>query len=125
MNNHKYFLGDKIKVANVKALEKLKDINPKYAEHMYYKNRIVEAFARSYFGGMDILEQPICNKCEKPGFWHGDKHISNACYCPACGTVTPNATEMRDYLIEQLKIPDEALAQLENILYSSEEEEEC
>lgn len=72
MNNKKYKLGDEIKEVNIKTLNYLRNINPAYAEHMYEKNRIVEAFAMSELGGVDLLEQPICPHCEKPGAWHCD-----------------------------------------------------
>jgi hypothetical protein len=118
MNNHKLFLGNKVNAANVKTLDLLKNINPKYAEHMYFKNRIVEAFAISAFGGVDILDQPVCGHCEKPGFWHGDKTMSGACYCPGCGSITKNAVEMRDYLSQELKLPTEVMEQLELMMYA-------
>lgn len=135
MNNKKYTLGDKLKVENVKTLDLLKNINPKFADHMYYKNRIVEAFALSEYGGIDMLEQPMCGKCEQPGFFVNDpnmkvpyvivkdeygenqeKFIHN-CYCPHCGTVTKNTLTLREYLMQELKLPVSELRQLEELMY--------
>lgn len=135
MNNKRYFLGNKIDIANVKTLDQLKNVNPKFADHMYYKNRIVEAFALSEYGGVDVLEQPMCGKCEQPGFntidtnmkvpyiraidKNGDeydKFIHN-CYCPKCGTTTKNTLTLREYLMQELKLQTNELEQLERIMY--------
>jgi len=131
MNNQRYSLGNKIKVENVKSLNYLKNVNPKYAEHMYYKNRVVEAFAMSHFGGVDILFQPMCGKCEQPGFntenpnfistgdAEKDRDIVN-CYCPRCGTSTMNTLTFRDYLMQELKMPIEDLKIMENMMNEKE-----
>ncbi len=67
MNNKKYTLG-KIKTESIESMKFLKNVDPKFAEHMFHQNRIVEAFAMSEFGGIDMLDQPVCGKCEKPGW---------------------------------------------------------
>lgn len=123
-----------IKGENVSALKQLKNINPKYAQHMYYRNRIVEAFAVSEYGGVDVLEQPICGKCEQPGWNHSvpgqpifitrkdeygddyDVFIHN-CYCPKCGQITKNTLTLREYLMQELKVPDEDLKLIEKSIY--------
>ena len=128
MNNNKYFLGDKLKVESVESMKFLKNVNPKYAEHMYHQNRIVEAFAMSEFGGVDVLEQPVCGKCEKPG-WNTfnpnfvstgdedkDRDIKN-CFCPACGTTTYNTLSLRDYLLQELNLQEEKIEQFEKTMY--------
>lgn len=72
MSDKKYFLGDKINTTNYRVVNELRNVNPKYAEHMYRQNRVVEAFAMSAFGGIDALDHPVCGKCEKPGMWTCD-----------------------------------------------------
>lgn len=129
MNNKRYILGDnKIKAQSVESMKFLKDVNPKYAEHMYHQNRIVEAFAMSEYGGIDILDQPVCKSCEKPG-WNTfnpnfvstgdedkDREIVN-CYCPACGTTSYNTVTLRAYLIEELNLQEDKIAELENTIH--------
>lgn len=124
MNNKKYYLG-KIKPESAESMRFLKGVNPKYAEHMYHQNRIVEAFAMSEFGGVDILEQPVCGKCCKAG-WNTvdptfvssgdlDKDVNvRNCYCPACGTTTKNTLTVRQYLVQELNLQEEKIEQYEN-----------
>lgn len=133
MNNHKYFLGSNVKAGNAHSLNFLKGVNPKYAEHMYNRNRIVEAFALSEYGNVDVLEQPMCGKCEQPG-WHTtgklpvmvkvkdefgdeqDKFIYN-CYCPKCGAVTENTLTLKEYLMQELKLPANDIKHMERLIY--------
>jgi len=129
MNNKKYNLGGgKIRIESAEAMRFLKNVNPKYAEHMYHQNRIVEAFAMSVFGGVDVLDHPVCGKCEKPG-WNTfnpnfkstgdadkDREIRN-CYCEACGTTTYNTLTLRAYLVQELNLQEEKIEQLENTIH--------
>jgi hypothetical protein len=128
MNNKKYSLGSKIKPESVESMKFLKSVNPKFAEHMFHQNRIVEAFAMSEFGGVDMLNQPVCRKCEKPG-WNiddptfvstgdedKDREIRN-CYCVSCGTTSKNTLTLREYLIQELNLQEENIEKLENNLY--------
>lgn len=80
------------------AMKNIKSADPKYAKHMLQKNDILEDFAFSIFGGVDILEQPVCRKCERPALWdHGDVG-----HCMACGTITKNPWTVRQYLLDQI-----------------------
>ncbi len=128
MGNKKYFLGDnKIKIESVKSMDFLKGVQPKYAEHMFHFNRIVEAFAMSQYGGVDVLEQPICKKCEKPGMntinptfvstgdEDRDRDIRN-CYCEACGTTSYNTITLKDYLVQELNVQIDQIEKIENNL---------
>lgn len=128
MDNKRYFLGNKQKIESVKSMEFLKGVNPAFAEHMYHRNRIVEAFALSEYGGVDILESPVCGKCEKPG-WNTinpnfvstgdadkDREIRN-CYCHACGSTTYNTLTLKQYLIDELKLQEEKIENLESQLH--------
>jgi len=125
MKNKKFFYGDKIKIESVNSMKFLKNIHPKYAEHMYHFNRIVEAFAMSEYGGVDILEQPICKKCEKPGMntintnyvstgdEDKDREVRN-CFCESCGTTSYNTLTLKDYLVKELNVQIDQIEQLEN-----------
>lgn len=128
MSNKRYSLGGKKKIESVKSMDFLKGVNPEYAEHMFHRNRIVEAFAMSVYGGVDVLDSPVCGKCEKPG-WNTvnpnfistgdedkDREIRN-CYCEACGTTTYNTLTVKQYLIEELKLQEENIEKFENELH--------
>lgn len=88
---------------NMKMFEKLNNISPKYAKHMLLKNSIIENFAKSAFGGIDILDQPVCRTCEKPCAWN----TNATAYCFSCGTSTKNPITVRDYLIQEFKLDKE------------------
>lgn len=127
MNDKKYALGN-IKIESVKSMDFLKDVNPKFAEHMYRQNRIVEAFAMSEYGGIAVLEQPMCGKCEQPGWntWNPnfkstgdeekDREIRN-CFCPKCGTNTFNTLSLRQYLIQELKLKENNIERFESTIH--------
>jgi len=83
MSDKKYY-GDSVNAKNMAAINAIKNINGKYADHMFYKNRIVEAIAKSFQGGIDILSKPICSHCEKPGQWHCDFRPSSPNPNPDC-----------------------------------------
>ena len=127
MDNKKYFYGNNRKIESVKSMDFLKDCSPKFAVHMYHHNTIVEAFAMSEFGGVHMLDMPICSKCEKPG-WNTtnpnfkstgdedkDREIRN-CYCVACGTTTYNTITLKQYLINELNLTEEKIEKFENNL---------
>lgn len=103
MKNKKYSLGDDIKEVNMKTLEYLRNINPAFTEHMYEGNRVIEAFAKSTLGGVDILDQPICPHCEKPGAWHCDLKPTDKPNqdCIECQTMQKELKELAGVLIEK------------------------
>jgi hypothetical protein len=128
MNNKKYFLGNNQKITAVKSMDFLKDVNPKFAEHMYNQNRIVEAISMSEFGGIDVLDSPVCGRCDQPGWniWNPnfvssgdadkDREVRN-CYCVKCGTTTYNTLTVRQYLIEVLRLQENIIQNFEKTIY--------
>lgn len=128
MNNKRYTYGKCPKIESVKSMDFLKNVNPAYAQHIYHQNTIVEAFAMSQLGGIDVLEHPICGRCEKPG-WNTtnpnfistgdvdkDVEIKN-CYCVACGTTTYNTRTLREHLIKELNVEEEKIEKIENSIH--------
>jgi len=129
VGNKRYILGDnKIKIESVKSMDFLKGVKPAFAEHMFHFNRIVEAFAMSQYGGVDILEQPICKKCEKPG-WNtvnpnfvstgdedADREVRN-CFCEACGTTSYNTLTLRNYLLQELGVQIDKIEEMETRIH--------
>lgn len=83
MNNKKYYTQD-TNVKNMIAINVLGELNDKYGRHMFEKNRIVEAMARHFEGGIDLLNKPVCPHCEKPGQWHCDYKPSDKNPCQDC-----------------------------------------
>jgi len=63
----------------------LKDVHPSFSKHVWERNGLVQSIAMERFGGIDVLENPVCANCERPGAWHDN----DSCYCFACGHVTP------------------------------------
>ena len=70
---------------NVQAVEWLKGAHPSFAEHIWQRNGLVQAIAMERFGGVDVLNLPVCERCEKPGAWHDN----DSCWCFPCGHRTP------------------------------------
>lgn len=62
-------------------------------------NSIVVDFALNVFGNMNIIDQPVCPKCETPALWD----MNNNCYCPKCGTFNRvGVLTFRDYIKQEL-----------------------
>lgn len=105
---------------NLNTMNMLSKYSPKYAKHAFYIDNIVTKFAKEKFGGIEILELPMCNKCERPGLWHE----GGTCECPKCGN-TGKAKSMRERFAEDLKefgLNVNKLQALDNILPEEQEE---
>lgn len=124
MSNKRWVLDNANNNRNRAVLKTLKDICPKYADHMFDHNRIFEAFYMSDKGGINPFNMPLCGICEKPGTRIEDPAFIKQpdatdrlnCYCENHG-ITYNVKDLRLYLIEDLKIPPTAIMQLELLLY--------
>jgi hypothetical protein len=131
MSNKKWVFDNTNNRRNMAVLKTLKDICPKYANHMFDHNRIVEAFFMSDKGGINPFSMPICGSCNKPGTriedpafmklphqYDKDGKLADRinCYCEVHG-ITYNTKDLRSFLIEDEKIPMEAIMQLELLLY--------
>jgi hypothetical protein len=124
-SNKKLYYGSEKKIESVTSMDEIKRVHPKYAEHMYTQNRIVEAFAMSNLGGTEILDQPICGKCEKPGMntinpnfvssgdIEKDVEVRN-CYCESCGSTTYNTLTLRNYMLNELNVKISEIQNIEN-----------
>jgi hypothetical protein len=132
MSNKKWVFENTNNRRNIAVFKTLKDICPKYAEHMFDNNRLVEAFYMSDKGGINPFSMPICKICNRPGTRIADPAFMKRphkcdpdtgalvdeinCYCELHG-VTYDTKDLRSYLIEDEKIPMEAIMQLELLLY--------
>jgi hypothetical protein len=102
---------NKLDMHNYNAYKAIKDGHGKFAAHMFDRNRLVEMFALSELGGLDLLEQPMCTKCEKPILFS-----EYGATCPVCGTNVPRdkIVTLRQYLAQEFKriIPDDQISEL-------------
>lgn len=104
-------------LSNQKTLIELGKVNPKLAKHTLIKNDLVRMFALQRFGTIDLLDQPMCTKCERPCTW--DKN--GTAYHVECGTHIANPVTMLEYLREQIKLPQEILDAFGSVLYDPKE----
>lgn len=90
----------KVDLGNVRAMKVIEGVDPKFAKHMFLRNQLLQNFAMRATGGIDILDQPMCNHCEKPAAWH----TGGAAYCFSCGTTTKEPITVEKYLMEYTKM---------------------
>jgi len=97
-------------VKNLRILEAINGRDPAYAKHMLAKNDLLQGFAYKMGGGVDILKQPVCGRCEGVGTW-GDfsRTVTDGKvgYCDACGHVTKNPITVEQYLAEYVQSIDD------------------
>lgn len=89
----------KIDVGNARVMKAIQSTDPKYAKHMFLRNQLIQNFAMRSTGGVDILDQPVCNHCERPAAWN----TGGTAYCFSCGTTTQKPITVERYLIEYTK----------------------
>lgn len=82
---------------NLRLMREIDDTN-KYLDNKLL-NSIVVDFALNVFGNVNIIDQPVCPRCETPALWD----INNNCYCPKCGTFSRNGVlTFKDYIKQEL-----------------------
>lgn len=87
-----------INPTNQQTMKWLKGVHPSLSKHIWERNGLVQAIAMERFGGIDILELPVCEKCERPGAWHDN----DSCWCNPCGhqTKKENTKSLYRYIAE-------------------------
>lgn len=105
---------------NLEIMNTIGEIDPKYAKHMFLRNELIERFAISIGGGLDILGQPVCIHCERPAAWD----IEGSAYCFSCNKSIPayKVITVMDYLKEFTKTFTEEQLEMLNILGGSNDE---
>ena len=106
-----------INPTNEQTMKWLKGVHPSFSKHIWERNGLVQAIAMERFGGIDILELPVCERCEKPGAWHDN----DSCWCNGCGhqTKKENTKSLYRYIAEDSMpggMDKEALDLLNNML---------
>lgn len=99
---------------NIDIMKMIEGKDPKYAKHIMAKNNIVMQFAMKLFGGVDLLEQPVCPACEIPASWHDGA----SGYCFTCHRTIPadKVVTVREYLLDQIKGMSEEQIELLHLL---------
>ena len=74
---------------------------------MIHNNDLIAGLARHLGGGIELMEQPVCEKCERVGTW--DK--GNTGYCHHCGHRTLKPITMGEFFIKYVEkeLPPELL----------------
>lgn len=88
-----------VNTKHVNIMKNIEGVDPKFAKHMFLSNQLIENFAKSLGGGVDILNQPMCNHCEKPAAWNE----GGSAYCFSCHKATKNPITVKEYLVEYTK----------------------
>lgn len=87
--------------SNVKAMKAIGDVEPKYAKHMFLRNELLEKFAMRLGGGINILDQPVCTRCERPAAW--DENGSAYCFSCNKSIAAKDVITVTKYLMEYTK----------------------
>lgn len=105
----------------------LKELYPAFAKKLFENNVLMHNLVMSNLNGMDILEYPICGKCETISAW--DKNVFRngrwykTCHCVAkgCGAVTVSPPTLRDWIRDEFKkkASPEVLESLEYVVDST------
>lgn len=88
-------------INTINTLSMIGGKDPKYAKHLLLRDDLVMKFALKMGGGVELLNQPVCPKCEIPAAWD----MGAKGYCFRCGTSVPadRVVTVRDYLLDQIK----------------------
>ena len=93
---------------NMAIMEQLKGVNPAYAKDALTKNELLRVFAYKMGGGIDMLKQPVCGRCEMPCTWgthdyKEDLKTKDRFATCDCGYITKNPITVEQYLLEYMK----------------------
>lgn len=87
----------------------LMDVYPAFAKKLFQNNYFMEKLVMSGMTPMQILDYPVCGKCETLALFNGygfrnGKYV-NQCTCVAkgCGHTTINPVTLRDWIKDELK----------------------
>ena len=96
MLNHEH---KKIDLGNARVMKAIETTDPKFAKHMFLRNKLVQSIAMRATGGIELLDQPVCEHCERPALW--DK--GGTAYCFSCHGKTLKPITVERYLMEYTK----------------------
>lgn len=87
----------------------LNDVYPAFAKQLFQNNALMERLVMSGHNPMDILDYPICGKCETLAPYSGyvirnNKYIQKCtCVADKCGATTVNPITLRDWIKYEMK----------------------
>lgn len=87
-------------------LKLLKEIYPQFAKRIFQNNKTMELLVMYGMNPMDMLDYPICGRCETLAAWAGyTKSGVHQCKCFAdgCGATTNNPVTMREWMLDELR----------------------
>ena len=99
-------------------MKTIEGVEPKFAKHMFLRNQLIENFAKSIGGGINVLGQPMCNHCEKVAAWNDE----GTAYCFSCHSTTKKPITVKQYLIEYTKALSEEQLELLSMMGGVEDE---
>jgi hypothetical protein len=102
----------------------LENLYPAFAKKIFQGNEIMRRIVLSGFSPLDILEYPICGRCETPAAWNGmamkDGALVQKCTClrEKCGAHTLAPIVFKDWMADELrrKAPPEIAEVAENVV---------
>lgn len=91
------------------VMKMLNDVYPAFASKLFHGNDVMQKLVMSGYNCMDILEYPICGKCETLAAYDGyglkDGKITLRCTCmnEKCGHSTLNPPTLKQWLKWELR----------------------
>ena len=87
---------------NAAGLKAIGEKKKSFASHILQHNDVMKSFTMSTTGGIELLELPVCEHCERVAANYHEP--PGSAYCWSCGNVTVSPITLRQYLMEHLKI---------------------
>jgi DNA-binding ferritin-like protein len=99
----------------------LQEVYPALADKLFEGNELMQKMVMSGFNMMDIMDYPICGKCESLALYNGYVNVGKkayprcTCIRKGCGASTTRPATLRMWLQYELKkkMPQEAIEDLE------------
>lgn len=111
---------------NARSIGVIKEIEkhyPSFAKKILEGNKVMQMFVLSGYNTTDILNFPVCGKCETLAAWDRQPVMKNGryvpvCTCFKCGKTTVDPILFREWAREELKkkAPEEINDVLETIV---------
>lgn len=96
---------------NITAINAVKDKKSNFADHMLQHNNIIKSFAMAEHGGIELLDLPVCEHCERLAANYDDP--PGSAYCWVCGKVTKVPITLKEYLMQEIGIDAMEMKQIE------------
>jgi hypothetical protein len=87
----------------------LQDVYPAFSRKIFEGNELMQRLVMTGYNPMDIMDYPVCGRCETLAPWsgfgvsYGKKYRKCTCVRPGCGASTTNPVTFRKWVKEELK----------------------